>query len=409
VTPDTEGTGEGPLSPPPLRLGRRLLGIGAGLTALGLFHVLTRFPQQAENLVGDGPLPALMRSLSRLTGAVPISLMEVVVLAVLARQGVGVVRGFFQFRRGEDTLPRTLARGGLRLAQDVGVLIFLFYLLWGFQYARPELGTRLGFSDSGTVSAAELRALAWESVHGGNVLYRALHGVDDLGDPTPSASPRELLAALEEGWERAADRWGLDPRLARQHGPPKPFLASPLVKRFGVAGMYFPFTGEALVLSDLPGALRGKEMAHEMAHQRGMARESDANALAYLVAREAPDPRIRYAAGLFIQRQLISALARVDPDAAWAVIQERIPGVRRDLEAVAEYWARARGPVSEATTRLNHAMLRTHGIAEGVESYQGSVWVFVALARREGVGSLLPEPIDGWGGGEAVPRSGMVP
>jgi hypothetical protein len=366
-----------------------------GVAALGAFHLLSRFPAVAETLVGEGPLPALTRGLSRLSGTIPLSLAEVVILAVVARQGMGLARGVLQLRRGEDTFPRTVARGGLRLAQDVGILVLLFYLLWGFQYARPGVETRLGIPPAGEVSAAELRSLASDAVHAGNRLYRALHGVDDAGEPTPNVPPSAVIPALEEGWERAVARWELDPRLSLRHGTPKPFVATPLVKRFGVAGMYFPYTAEALVLSDLPGALRGKEVAHEMAHQRGVARESDANTLAYLVTREAPDPGVRYAGSLFLQRQLVSALGRIDPDAAWAVSQERLPGVRRDLEAVAAYWADARGPVSDATTRLNHAMLRSHGITEGVENYRGSVWAFVALARREGVAAVLPDPVRG--------------
>jgi len=378
---------------PPLHLARRLTGIGLGLGALAAFHLLSRSPGAAEFLVGQGPIPALTRGLSRLTGAVPISLAEAVVVIVLARQGVGIGRGLLQLRRGADGFPRTLARGGLRLAQDAGVLLFLFYLLWGFQYARPGVEAQLGITSAGEVPTAELRALAARSVQSGNVLYRALHGVEDTGVPTPSVPPEVVLPALHQGWERAVERWGLDPRMTRRFGDPKAFVATPVVKRFGVAGMYFPYTGEALVLADLPGALRGKEMAHEMAHQRGIAREADANILAFLVTLEAPDPQVRYAGALFLQRQLISALGRLDPDAAWALSRERLPGVRRDLEAIAAYWADAVGPVSQATTRANHAMLRSHGIPEGVENYRGSVWAFVSLARREGVDSLLPETV----------------
>ncbi len=386
-----------PVEPPPLHLRRRLAGIGAGLLAWGGFHLLSRYPEVAEGVVGSGPLPALARGLSLGTGLFPFSLAELVIGAVILRQVLGIVGGVGQLRRGEDRLPRTLARGGLRLGQDAGVLLFLFYLLWGFQYARPGVDQTLGIPPAGQVPAGELRALASQAVHAGNLLYRTIHGTEDAGHPTPGSDPRQLPPALAQGWERAADRWGLPPRFTRSHGDPKPFLLSPLVKRFGVAGMYFPFTGEALVLADLPGGLGGKELAHEMAHQRGVAREADANTLAYLVTLEAPDPGIRYAGVLFLQRQLIGALGRVDPDAAWAVSRERLPGVRRDLEAVAAYWEDARGPVSRATTRANDAMLRSHGIPEGVENYRGSVWAFVALARREGAAALLPTslPADG--------------
>lgn len=356
--------------------------------------MLAAHPNLAEAVGGAGPLPFLTLGLSRLTGLVPFSLAEIVVLGVVVRQGVGAWGGMRQVRRGEDRPGRTLGRGGLRLLQDVGVIAFLFYLLWGTQYARPGLHERLGLPAQGAVSTGELRALAEASVHAGNGLYLAIHGSDDAGEPTPPPRHGEAAASLVPAWEAAAVRWSLDRRTLHRHGAPKPFLFTPLVKRFGIAGMYFPFTGEALVLGDLPGPLLGKELGHEMAHQRGIAREADANALALLVAREAADPTVRYAGAIFLQRQAVQALARVDPEGAREVMEARSPGVRRDLDALVEYWMESRGPLSSATTRMNHAMLRTHGITEGVESYRGSLWIFLALTRREGAEAIVP-PVEG--------------
>jgi hypothetical protein len=153
--------------------------------------------------------------------------------------------------------------------------------------------------------------------------------------------------------------------------------------------MYFPFTGEALVLRDLPGIVQGKDMGHEMAHQRGFASESDANVLGTLVAARSPDLLTRYSAYSFIERQLVAALQRASPGDAREVARGRSPGVRRDLEDLSQYWESARSPVAAAATRVNDRMLRTHGVREGVGSYAGSTWVFVALARTLGPDALF--------------------
>jgi hypothetical protein len=384
-----EGAGAGA---PPLLLRRRLAWIAAGLGAWLAFRVLLVFPAAAEVLLASGPLPALTRGLSRATGMVPFSLAEWIVVGFLVRQGVGAVGGFRNLREGVDGWGRTLARGGLRLGQDMGVLVLLFYLLWGFHYARPGLDARLGVAPSGELSVAELEDLAGHAVAASNRAYLELHGVPDAGRPTPALPLDSLVPALNEGWAAVAARFDLPFRVERRHGDPKAWLATPVVRRMGVSGMYFPFTGEALTLGDLPGARLPTTLAHEMAHQRAVTSESDANTLAFLVAREAPHPQARYAAYLFIRGQFLVALAEACPECVPPLRDRQLPGVRRDLDDLIRYWLRSRGPISEAAGRMNHAMLRSHGIAEGRGSYSGSAWILAALALEEGPAAFFGEP-----------------
>ncbi len=385
-----------PCGAPPLRLGRRLSGIGAGILAWLAYRGLAGRPELAERVVGQGPLAELPRVLSLVTGWLPFALAELVIAAVLLRQLVGLVRGLADVRARRDPPGRAALRGGLRLAQDAGVLIALFYLLWGFQYARPGVEATLGLPERGPIPRAELAEVTEALVERTNALYLALNGETDLGVPTPAAPIRPQVPALEDGWDRAVEQWDLPDRFRQRHGAPKAFLMTPIVRRVQIAGMYFPYTGEALVMGDLPGPARGKDLAHEMAHQRGVARESDANTLAYLVTVLSPDLHQRYSGALFLQRQLLSELAVVDPETTVTLLERRLPGVQRDVDAIRDYWLRGRGPVGEMARRANDAMLRSHGIPEGVANYRGSVWVVVALAREFGLEAVLapfePDP-----------------
>ncbi len=373
------------------RVARRLTGIGLGLSGWGAYHLLSERPELASAVAGAGAVPALMRGLSVLTAAIPLPLAEAVVLGVVLRQVVGAGRGLGRIRAGREPLMPALMRGGLRFAQDAGLLVFLFYLLWGFQYARPGLEAHLGIEAAGEARRPELRALAEHAVRLTNEAYEELHGSTDIGVPTPSRPLGLIVPSLETGWERIREVLDLPDRVARPYGAPKEILATPLVKRLGISGIYFPYTAEALVLNDLPGVLLGKELGHEMSHQRGFSSESDANVLGTLVALHSPDPFLRYAGAAFLQRQLVPALQRVSSTDAQEVAAARSPGVRRDLVALARYWQPAQTPVAAAASRVNDAMLRTHGVNEGVASYRGSTWVFVAIARERGIDALLPE------------------
>lgn len=368
---------------------RRFLGIGLGLVGWGVFRLLASRPEMASILVGIGPIPALMRGLSILSAAIPFPIAEAIVVGFALRQVLGATGGLARIRRGHASAPWAFTRGALRLSQDVGVLVFLFYLLWGVQYTRPGLEAHLGIEQAGEVTAPELRALAQQAVDLTNTVYEELHGSSDIGEPTRAPDLTDIVPSLELGWDRIRADLDLPARVAGSHGSPKRILATPLVKRLGVSGIYFPYTGEALVLGDLPGVLLGKDLGHEMAHQRGFSSESDANVLGTLVAARSSDPLARYSAYSFLQRQLVTALQRVSSSDAQEVVAGRAPGVRRDLADLSAYWRPARTRVGAAAARVNDAMLRTHGISEGVASYQGSTWVFVALARELGAEALF--------------------
>ena len=367
------------------QLGRRVTGVALGILGWVAFRFLSGSPDIASLVAGTGPIPATMTGLSNLSARVAFPLAEVVVAGFVLRQGFGVWWGIREVLSQRSSLWGAPFRGALRLAQDVGVLVFLFYMLWGIQYARPGLESYLGIEPAGEVAAPELRALAERAVERTNELYEELHGADDIGEPTSAApSLSDVVPSLEIGWDRVREDLGLPDRVSVPHGPPKRIFATPLIKRLGISGIYFPYTGEALVLSDLPGVVLGKDLGHEMAHQRGFSSESDANVLGTLVAARATDALVRYSAYSFLQQQLISALQRVSSTDAEEVVQRRVPGVRRDLAALAVYWQPAQTPVAAAASRVNDALLRTHGVSEGVASYQGSTWVFISLARERG-------------------------
>lgn len=368
---------------PDLHFTRRLAGIGAGILAFLLFLTLSRLPTVAEMLFGAIG-PTLSSGLSRITGLVSFSLAELVIVAFVVRQLWGATRGWRDLRDGARTVSNAAAAGALRLASDIGIIVALFYLLWGFHYARSPLSARLGW-DSETIGPGEVRKLAQEMVEAANFAYVSVHGSDDHGEPTVLEMERaELFDSLREGWEPAESILGPAPLPVFGFGDPKPLASSRLLDYMGVSGFYFPWTGEANFNRGIPAPTLPHALAHEMAHQRGYAREDEANFVGFLVAATAEGDSVRYSAYLFAQRQLIGAVARTDLEAAQELVGQRLAGVQRDIDAVREYWERFEGPASQAARRVNDAYLRTNRVPGGILNYGRSVELLVAYSRSRG-------------------------
>jgi len=375
----------------PLYTRRRLLVLAIGVAAFLVFQLLSLLPGLVEALYARSLSPMIVRPLSFVTGLLPFSLVEVVaifyvawMLVLLGRTGTLVVRK-------QRRLRNAVLGGSLRMARDAGVMMVLFYFLWGLNYARRPLDERLEWPTWTPPEIEVLRTLASETVEASNQAYFEIHRSEDAGVPTAMpADVGELDRALEEGWRNAADVLDLPGSIRRRYGPTKRLLFSHLVARLGIAGFYFPWTAEANVLRDSPAVSRSQSMAHEKAHQRGIGPESEASFLGYVAGTLAPHPHARYSALVFAQGQLLRVLARADREAAQEVAANRFPGIQRDLEDLSEYWEQFQGVGTTIGRAVNDRYLRTNRVRAGVRSYGLSVRLLVTFAAQHD-GRLVPE------------------
>jgi hypothetical protein len=191
------------------------------------------------------------------------------------------------------------------------------------------------------------------------------------------AGLRGTLARVESGYDRAAREY---PVLAGRFGPPKAALLSLPMAYLGITGIYSPFTGEAHVNATVPEPELPFTASHEIAHARGFAREDEANYLAYLACSRHPDRDFAYSGAFVASNYALAALREADPQAYARVAAERSASVRRDLEALAAWARRYKGPAATASHVVNDAYLRSQGVG-GVRSYGRMVDLLLAERR----------------------------
>jgi hypothetical protein len=317
--------------------------------------------------------PVMGSMLAWTTGWSALSLAEWCLAILLLVLATLLARGLVRlFRRRASWAG--LAGGLGRLLTTASFLYLFFLVSWGLNYQRLPLATAAGL-DTRPGDASELRALSEELVERANALRPA--GPEDAAGALRLVGGAEAtLERAHAGFDRAEDRV-----LRTRFPAPKRVVFSTLMSYVGISGIYSPFTGEANVNMTVPDARLPFTACHEMAHQRGYAREDEANFLAYLTCGLHPDADFRYAGALAASQYATSALARVDRG-AWARIEAtRAPGVRRDVAAISAWANRYRGPVSRAGRAVNDAYLRSQGEAAGVRSYGRMVDLLLAERR----------------------------
>ncbi len=166
----------------------------------------------------------------------------------------------------------------------------------------------------------------------------------------------------------------------------KPVLASEVMSYMHITGVYSFFTGEANINVNFPDYTIPYTAAHELAHQRGIAREDEANFVAFLVCIGSDDPYVRYSGYLNVYEYVASALYRADRDLYYKAVAELNGEVKDEMAAYNDFYDKYReSTVSEVSGTINNSYLQSQG-TPGTVSY-GMVVDLTVAYYRSGAGS----------------------
>ncbi|MTI96780.1 MAG: DUF3810 domain-containing protein [Firmicutes bacterium] len=360
----------------------------AGLVALGAATLLilnaARFSQLVETVYARSLYRWLISPLSRFTGIFPFSVAEVLAIALGIWLLYKLVRAAISLYRARRLNWYALGRQLTRLGVGALVVYVVFNLMWGLNYHRSSFAELSGLPVE-PASTEELAVLAEELVHMANALREQVTE-DEQGVMTLSTDIRGMFNRAQAGFDNAAK---LYPELGGNFGRPKGVYFSRFLSLSGISGIYIPFTGEANVNIDIPHMLLPATTIHEMAHQRGFAREDEANYIGWLASRLHPDPDFQYSGTMLAMIHTMRALYQHDPERNMEIRELYSPGVARDLRDWSAYWAQFEGPVERVSTRMNDTYLRANRQSDGVQSYGRMVDLLLAEFRGQGDRSLV--------------------
>ena len=328
-------------------------------------HLATRGNYALNRALSRGFVRPVHRFLARVTDVLPFSLAEliyaVVILGGLAAILFRIVR---MIRRRE--WARQVYIIFMSLLTAGAVFYAGFCLLWGVFYYGDDFMAQSGLSRE-KISVEQLRVVT---------AYFA-----DLANEYADRVPRDERGVC------AVDRaevlrqspqvyGGLERQFPCLEGPAvraKGVLCSRVMSLIDFTGFFFPFTGEANVNLDFPPSLFPATVAHELAHQRGVAKEQEANFVAVLACLDYGDPAYVYSAALLAYTHLGNALHDVDY-AAWEEIYGGLSEpVRRDFAANRLYWQQFETPVQQVSNTVYEGFLKTYGDDRGMKSYDACV------------------------------------
>lgn len=279
----------------------------------------------------------------------------------------------------------------LRRSVTEGIRYFVSFLsLLSLVFTVVVFGYNAGYYSDGVekkvdferhdLSPEELYQTALSLIDG---IEEALPGVY-YPQNTYSAMPfsyREMNQKLNEAYQTLSDRY---PGFQRMYSNTKPVILSEPWTYTHISGVYTFFTGEANVNTNYPDFIMVSSAAHEMAHQRGITKEDEANFVAFLVCSLSDDPYIRYCGYADVLNDVMSKLSSADPELYNAARAKMPQSLKDEYTAYSIFFDQYRENVAASvSTAVNNAYITSHNQPAGVKSY-GLVVDLVAAYLLQG-------------------------
>ena len=311
----------------------------------------------------NGSVSAAVRYLlSAITGWLPFSLGETLVICTPIIAIMLLIR---MIRLSKSEFGRAI-----RYISGLLAVCTLFYSLFVLTFSTAYRGTtldeKLGLVRA-KVTASELKQTAEILLDKANEY--AENDITYLRDGSSDMvySFDELNDKLNDAYLAASEKY---PFIQKMSSNVKEVALSELMSYTHITGVYTYFTGEANINCVFPDYTIPFTMAHEMAHQRGIAREDEANFVAFLVCLESDDRYILYSAYLNMYEYVVNALYRADKTLYKTVASKKSARISAEQTAYNEFFAKYQDSVaSNVAGTVNDAYLKDQGQTAGAKSY----------------------------------------
>lgn len=304
--------------------------------------------------------PWIVSLIGRFFGIFPFSVAEFLLYAGILLLVGSLVRIIYRLIK-----KKADKKEGLRYLRRLGIIALILAALYmtncGINYHRNSFAESIGLK-ADTYTVDELKGVCMELTERVNT-YAGQVERDADGVMVLSGNEREEAVAA---MERLGEKWDA---LAGYYPKPKPLAFSAFLSVQNLTGIYSPFTVEANYNQDMTPYNIPFTACHELSHLRGFMQEEEANFIAWLACKDAPETELQYSGSMLAWIHCMNVLYEEDR-AAWSEIREILSEEADvDLRANSEFWDKWDGAVAEVSEQINDNYLKANGQKDGVQSY----------------------------------------
>lgn len=252
------------------------------------------------------------------------------------------------------------------LVKYFAIVTAWFYFSWGISYFRTDFYGRADI-EKRQFNIENLKNFAVSFIENANRSYVNSDVMEKNG--------------IRQEIENSYDRLHKSLRLPYPNGQRKvkPMLSESLFSKMGISGYFGPFFNEIHVNNYILNFNYPFTLAHEMAHQFGIAAESEANLYAFIVCTNSNDERIRYSAYISTLTHLLNDIRSSLPDEYNQLLSTIRPEIIEDLNRNREHWRKAKSEtLSKSYQNIYDGYLKTNRISSGHANYSEVIGLLIS-------------------------------
>lgn len=303
----------------------------------------------------------LQRGRNDIFNKVPLSIGDILYLLLfllLLLIFIRLVYFAFTYKRNKPDLWTEL----LRFLTLPLVIYLAFLIFWGGNYSRKGLTQDWNFEK-----------IPWETKNLVELNQFLIHNLNELEKDSTAINYPNLKELNKISNNLYHENFGNKiPKLKV-----KPTSLGYMLSYFGIHGYYNPLTGEAQYNKFILPFMYPFVISHEMAHQLGIAREDDANLMAYIIGVESNNKAYQYSAYFNLFLYSNGNLEEKDKETAEKLYETLNPKTKQDIEDLHEMYKKYRSVFRGLSNSMYDEYLILHGQEKGIDSYNDvSKWVY---------------------------------
>jgi len=330
-----------------------------GLISILIRHFAALYPEKTEELYSRTFFPVIRNVLDHSLSVLPFATVYVFVGVILS------LFAFFVFHWiNKEGWKNKLIFTYRSIFNFIGGLVFFFLVFWGYNYNRVPMFQQLGLNP---VPLNETQLMA-EIELTRNILDQLRSNIEEdtiaIGETIDYVDLENLVRVnMRENLYILGLNFTGRPRT-------KQFYPEGFMRRMGILGIYFPFTGESYIDPSMHPLEKPFTIAHEMSHSYGVTDEGEANFISWVICSNSDHPLLQYSAQIVLLKYQLNDLYRMSKE-SYAEFLKTIPtGVRNDLLSIRANSDKFKPYNLEISRKSNDIFLKTQGVKAGVNSYQ---------------------------------------
>jgi len=289
-------------------------------------QIIARYPKFIETYYSNGLYFYISYFLRMIFGWIPFSIGDIfyTILALIIIKGI-----YNTLKKKRLNVKDTFFKTGA----IISVVFFLFHFNWGLNYFRQPLFQSLNLEKS-TYTSNELIEFTKTVIRKTNDTQFLITKNDTLIVEN-KVSKEQIKELSTEAYEQLSLIY---PQFQLKNQALKHSLFSVPLTYMGFAGYLNPITNEAQVNALIPKNNYPATICHEIAHQVGIASESEANFVGYLASIHSTDDYYNYSGYLLALRYCLAEIYRANPEQYELLLPTINKGVLKDMQQSQDFW-----------------------------------------------------------------------